>query len=374
MKLIGLLPSSNALFLDVVVVFFFFALFFFLLVASWRILGSLTGTKHLVVLENLRPAAPPPEAVPPSKELGEFTPLFVAPPPKPAAQTPGEFTRGFQAPQGPAPPASPRVGPPSIPPNTPQPGEFTQMLQAQRPAAPPDPASANATQVFATPPAMAPPNIAPHAPPQGPGEYTQMFAKPASLTFGQPPGEIQRWAEIEVFFATDREATGAASPNTFFSGNRNNGELTFGTCRVTIPRNHRLGALESPRLIKFEFAPNPQKHVVLLSVTLRSEQEFFENLSACVRSSERTDALVFIHGYNVSFADAARRTAQISYDLGFHGAPILYSWPSVASVESYAVDEATIEWTVPHLKLFLKEVATKCGAQIVHVVADSMGN
>src|SRR5580704_8352853 len=236
-------------------------------------------------------------------------------------------------------------------------GEVTQIFGRDMPspappltpAAPPNPSSPNATQVFP-------------APLQGPGEYTRMFAAPAS-----PPRS--EWAEIEVFFATDRAATGAESPDAFFSGNRNGGALTLGTCRVTIPRNHRLGALESPRLIKLEFAPNPQKHMVLLGVTLRSEQEFFENLSACVGSSERADALVFIHGFNVSFADAARRTAQISYDLGFHGAPILYSWPSVASVESYAVDEATIEWTVPHLKLFLKEVATKCGAQIVHVVA-----
>jgi esterase/lipase superfamily enzyme len=242
-------------------------------------------------------------------------------------------------------------------------GEFTQFFgrgdipsppPPKTPAAPPSPSSPDATQVFA-------------APFQGPGEYTRMFAAPAS-----PPRS--EWAEIEVFFATDRAATGAESPNAFFSGNRNGGALTLGTCRVTIPRNHRLGALESPRLIKLEFAPNPQKHIVLLGVTLRSEQEFFENLSACVGSSERADALVFIHGYNVSFADAARRTAQISYDLGFHGAPILYSWPSMASVESYAVDEATIEWTVPHLKQFLKEVATRSGAQMVHVIAHSMGN
>jgi esterase/lipase superfamily enzyme len=34
------------------------------------------------------------------------------------------------------------------------------------------------------------------------------------------------------------------------------------------------------------------------------------------------DAFVFIHGYNVSFEDAARRTGQFAYDLKFVGAPI----------------------------------------------------
>jgi esterase/lipase superfamily enzyme len=184
-----------------------------------------------------------------------------------------------------------------------------------------------------------------------------------------------KWAEMEVFYATDRESRSCATPNALFTGNRNaTGELAFGTCKVSIPRNHRLGALESPRLLKLEFAPNTQKHIVLLSVTCLAKEQFLKSLSACVAGSELADAFVFIHGYNVSFEDAARRTAQVSYDLGFHGAPILYSWPSMASVESYAVDEATIEWTVPHLKIFLKDVATKSGAQVIHIIAHSMGN
>ena len=37
---------------------------------------------------------------------------------------------------------------------------------------------------------------------------------------------------------------------------------------------------------------------------------------------------VFVHGFNVSFENALRRTAQIAYDLNFDGAPFLFSWPS----------------------------------------------
>ena len=43
-----------------------------------------------------------------------------------------------------------------------------------------------------------------------------------------------------------------------------------------------------------------------------------------VSRSPRKDAFVFIHGFNVAFEDAVMRTAQIAYDLGFDGAPILY--------------------------------------------------
>jgi hypothetical protein len=34
------------------------------------------------------------------------------------------------------------------------------------------------------------------------------------------------------------------------------------------------------------------------------------------------EALVFIHGYHVTFDEAARKTAQLNWDLGFRGIPI----------------------------------------------------
>ena len=101
---------------------------------------------------------------------------------------------------------------------------------------------------------------------------------------------------------------------------------------------------------------------------------FFDKLSSRIAKSHRKEAFVFVHGFNVTFEDAARRTAQLAYDLGFKGAPILYSWPSKGSLFSYAADEATIDWTVPHLKEFLEEIAFKSGAEVLHIIAQSMGN
>jgi esterase/lipase superfamily enzyme len=102
--------------------------------------------------------------------------------------------------------------------------------------------------------------------------------------------------------------------------------------------------------------------------------EFLSQLRSTIADAPDHSALVFVHGYSVSFEDGARRTAQLSYDLGFKGAPILYSWPSANSVSSYLADEATIDWTKPHLRNFLTDVASTTGAQTVHVIAHSMGN
>ncbi len=37
-----------------------------------------------------------------------------------------------------------------------------------------------------------------------------------------------------------------------------------------------------------------------------------------------TDALIFVHGFNTSFDDAAFRMAQIVWDLGYRGLPVLF--------------------------------------------------
>lgn len=175
-----------------------------------------------------------------------------------------------------------------------------------------------------------------------------------------------------VFYGTDRKASGMTQPKKFYGNER--GEFQLGICEVSIPPDHKMGELESPKWWKLEFSENPNKHVVLLKVQELSKDNFFIELRSHIDKASDKEAFVFIHGYNVTFEDAARRTAQMSYDLGFGGAPVFYSWPSQGEIADYTVDENTIDWTVPHLKEFLSMVAAESGAQKVHLIAHSMGN
>jgi esterase/lipase superfamily enzyme len=86
----------------------------------------------------------------------------------------------------------------------------------------------------------------------------------------------------------------------------------------------------------FEFRPDPNKHLVLESVTPYSgEGAFLSNLKTQIGATKRKEALVYIHGFANSFEDAAIHTAQLATDLELDGAPVLYSWPSSGSVISY---------------------------------------
>jgi esterase/lipase superfamily enzyme len=99
----------------------------------------------------------------------------------------------------------------------------------------------------------------------------------------------------------------------------------------------------------------------------------FVSLSNTIKFSDDKEALIFIHGYRTKFDEAARRTAQLAWDLQFQGVPILYSRPSSGNM-LYTGDEPSALWAVPHLKAFLQLVAQRSGTKTIHIVAHSLGN
>ena len=53
---------------------------------------------------------------------------------------------------------------------------------------------------------------------------------------------------LRVCFASDRELSGDRHPARMFGSGR--GQLRYGSCEVSVPRDHRLGELESPSLLR----------------------------------------------------------------------------------------------------------------------------
>ncbi len=152
------------------------------------------------------------------------------------------------------------------------------------------------------------------------------------------------------------------------------GPLDYGTCKVTIPPNHKIGHLDSPSLFKLEFKEDPEKHVMLHRVIREDKQVFYDQLNDAIGEAERDQALVFVHGYNVSFENAVKRTAQIVHDLKFDGAPICYSWTSHGALADYTKDMANADATVVALQTFLEDTVRETGSTTLHLVAHSMGN
>lgn len=187
---------------------------------------------------------------------------------------------------------------------------------------------------------------------------------------------------VPVHYATDRKATGATAPNDFY-GAEYAESLYYGLLTVSIPRRHEIGRIERPTVWSL-WREDPADHVVLRRIDVLDEAAFFSSLAAEVARLDRKTAFVFVHGFNVTFAEAAWRAAQMAYDLFLVGeernvaalsaAPILYSWPSWGDAVRYTHDYNNATASVGHFQSFLKDVAARSGAEEITVIAHSMGN
>lgn len=177
---------------------------------------------------------------------------------------------------------------------------------------------------------------------------------------------------VPLFYGTNRLAIPTNEPETAYGAER--GPQTFGLAQVSIPPDHRTGQIEEPSLINLEFSAQSDRHVVLQSLTPTTQPTFLAALQRQIRETGNNAVFIFVHGYNVSFAEAARRTAQIAYDLDWQGTAVLYSWPSAADTNSYDSDRENAVAAAQDLAAFIETVAVYSGAAQVHVIAHSMGN
>jgi esterase/lipase superfamily enzyme len=181
--------------------------------------------------------------------------------------------------------------------------------------------------------------------------------------------------EVALFYATTRDRTGEKDPNRFYANKRTEPtRMEMGTCVVSLPLRHKKGILERPSYNPLNWKENPDKHVVLKSIKPVPEDTFIADLKSAVNRAKVKEILVFIHGFNVCFSDAARRAGQIARDSMFRGVPVMFSWPSNADIKMYRPDEKNVGRSINSLERFLTNLATNIGATRVHLMAHSMGN
>lgn len=175
---------------------------------------------------------------------------------------------------------------------------------------------------------------------------------------------------VDLLYATDRGVSLAPTNGDLYEARRSR-ELKLGRCEISIPLDHARGRCEEPGL----FEPLDARRQVRVLKTSAAEptDEFLSALDRRLAESERREILVFVHGYAVTFDQAATRFAQIAHDVEFDGVPILFSWPTQGSLLSYFIDGSNAEWSARYLSDFLAELVEHSGASRIHILAHSMG-
>lgn len=85
--------------------------------------------------------------------------------------------------------------------------------------------------------------------------------------------------------------------------------------------------------------------------------KFIQQLNAAVKRSPGKQVTIYIHGFNVSFREAALTAAEYELVTGGLGPFILYSWPSYASLFEYSHDRDSVRFTSSHARRFVAFLA-----------------
>jgi esterase/lipase superfamily enzyme len=182
---------------------------------------------------------------------------------------------------------------------------------------------------------------------------------------GQPPATTKpKPVQVKVFYATDRARGSGTNPNGVFGPQR--GSLTLGSCELMFPGRSEAGG-------NGQQAPEKPLRPVVRKVLPAAKDELLAQMNATLARSPRRRVLVFVPGYNVSFAEAARSTGYLKQALGFEGTAIFFSWPSKGRSDGFGTDEREIEWAQPDLKEFLKILAADAKQRSIYLVGQGMG-
>lgn len=192
----------------------------------------------------------------------------------------------------------------------------------------------------------------------------------------------KKYTVVPVYYGTDR----AIEPdnNRLQFGSDRGHKLILGRALITVPAAHKVPQIERPLEIEIPIVnwkiytqkEDPEKHFTVEDISALTEGQLLALVKERLKASKifKDHAFIFVHGFNTTFDNALYRTAQISYDLGFDGAPFVYSWPSRGSVMSYTYDRASVEQAEPMLTDFVDMVIQKSGAKSISFIAHSMGN
>nr|CAD6602381.1 alpha/beta hydrolase [Rhizobium sp. TCK] len=174
--------------------------------------------------------------------------------------------------------------------------------------------------------------------------------------------------EVDIFVATTRQPS--REPGILFSGERGR-DLEATAITVSIPpdANREIGEVQWPKRLP----PDPAKEFATVRVEpVSTETGANRWLSQHLPPTKRV--LVFVHGFNNRYEEAVYRFAQIVHDSKADAAPVLFTWPSRASIFGYNYDKESANYSRDALEHVLDQIADDPQVADVVVLAHSMGS
>ncbi len=174
-------------------------------------------------------------------------------------------------------------------------------------------------------------------------------------------------SRVDMLVATTRKPS--ENPGQLYSGERGKA-ISLNNVIVSIPpdRNRKLGEVQWPSHVP----PNPEKEFAVIETSKAgSENQVLQWF--CKSKNEKRQVIIFVHGFNNTYADAVFRFAQIIHDSGTDATPILFTWPSRARVFDYLYDKESANYSRRALEDLILQAARSPDVDDVTILAHSMG-
>jgi len=189
---------------------------------------------------------------------------------------------------------------------------------------------------------------------------------------------------VHVFYITNR-APILKEDGSISYGSERSHELIFGNVQVLGPdaetsivgTPEELGRFPATPYDVIQMKNGAKRDPEVVAKHLLAARNLKEELSRRVMATGRKEIIVFIHGYNNSFDDAVRSTAQLCSDLGpVDFTCIALTWPAGGTkgvLFGYNVDRESGEFSVTDVRKALRFISETPGLQEVHFLGHSRG-
>lgn len=144
------------------------------------------------------------------------------------------------------------------------------------------------------------------------------------------------------------------------------GKLAYEQYVVSVPSERKGTTIVYPTS-----APRPERQFL---VTDREQlsRDVFVNTAAQSIGADGTLG-IFVHGYNTSYQEAVFRMAQMRADAKAPGTPVLFSWPSAATVAGYVADRDSALSSRGELDALVKALSAAPKVKRIVLFGHSMG-
>lgn len=173
--------------------------------------------------------------------------------------------------------------------------------------------------------------------------------------------------KVPILVATTRKPS--KTPGLLYSGDRGT-SISLNSLTVTLPPDHnrQIGQVQWPARLP----ANPDREFSVMDVQkVESEQQIMEWFRQ--HRKKQGQVLIFVHGFNNTYADAVFRLAQVVHDSRTEASPILFTWPSRGRVFDYLYDKESASYSRRALEDLILQAAKSPDVREVTILAHSMG-